>query len=329
MKKKKKKKNPKAHPLNKTPTQIKTENPSFPDCDSYYFYNMGRLMDDEKKVVVEVGGGIDNFLNPFIKGLIDGNKTKITFYRVDESLDGEEKANLFKDRLKTYNVFDAVNIIPFPQFISVANFDDKSIDVMFMNRSSGSSDIYTLLSVWYPKLKDNGWLSGYLFNSLSQEGIISNLEADGLNRFALDFDLGYSIIQRPLTENIFEIYNKEVSSGLKSIGQYLNLGHFNDARQIASRIVLIYPHSPFMANLKAEIDYQCGEAKDSRRLFEKIVDMWPYHVRAMNNLAAIEANTGNITHARKLMENILHIDPSNADAMANLREMERLNSNKT
>ena len=323
MKKKKKIKNKKRASTIKPQSKQIGDSVIFPDCDSYYFYNMGRLMDDDKKVVVEIGGGNNVFCDAFIKGLMAGNKSGISFYRIDETMDEEEKRIGFIDNLKTFNVLESIDVIPLSHIVSVSNFNDRSIDIIFINDNSPFSDIYALLSAWYPKLKDNGWLSGFLF---IDENILTNIRSNELNSFALDFGTGYSILPPPLTNNIFELYTKELASGLKNIQQNINASQFGEARQIALRIMQIYPHSPFIANLKAELDYQCGFTMESKRLFEKIIDVWPHHIRAMNNLAAIEANTGNIERARSLLQKILKIDPSNFDAITNLKEIEKLNS---
>ncbi|HOJ43144.1 MAG TPA: hypothetical protein PK800_03395 [Syntrophorhabdaceae bacterium] len=322
MKKKKKKIKAKNRLTNRIQPEKERQSPSFKDCDSYYFYNMGRLMDNDKKMVVEVGSGNNLFYHAFVEGLMAEHKSGMSFYRVDGSMDEEEKRTSFIDDLKTYNVFESIEVIPFSQIIGAANFDNKSIDIIFINNDPNVTDIYAILSAWYPKLKDNGWLSGFLF---TDEGIVSNIQENELNGFAIDFGLGYSILQKPLTNNIFELYPKELALGLKTIQQNLNNGEIGDARQIAFRIMHAYPHSPFIANLKAELDYQCGMASDSKRLFEKIIDMWPYHVRAMNNLAAIEANTGNIKKAKSILDRVLAIDPNNFDAITNLKEIEGLN----
>jgi len=144
---------------------------------------------------------------------------------------------------------------------------------------------------------------------------------EALDTFSIERGLGYSILKYPLTQNMFELYSYDVSQSLRDIQNYLRDGRFIEARDIAKRIMNIYSHSPFIANLEAELEYQCGKAQDAKKKFERILNQWPYHVNAMNNLAAIEVNTGYPGRARALFERVLEIDPGNEDAIASLNEM--------
>jgi len=278
---------------------------SFPDADSYYFYNLGMLLGETKKTIVQVGRD-KRFFDAFEKGLKVANKSGIVFYCVDsDSVNETTEIEIKKD------IFDSVDYIPLSAVNGADRFEEKSIDVIFLNGDYGFFNLYDVIDTWYPKLKDDGWLSGYC--RFYEEG--------DLERFAREKGLGFSILQRPLTDNIFEVYSEDIASGLRKIQDCINFGMLLDADQVINRILTAYPYSPFLTNLKAELDYQCGKTVEAKKLFENIINMWPYHVRAMNNLAAIEVNTGYPGRARALFERVLEIDPVNEDAIASLNEM--------
>ncbi|HPU30426.1 MAG TPA: tetratricopeptide repeat protein [Syntrophorhabdaceae bacterium] len=280
----------------------------FTDGDSYYFYNLGMLLGERKKTIVQVGRD-KKFFDALEKGLKAANRSGIVFYCVDP-----DSVNETLNTGNNQGIFNSVEYISLSAVDCAKRFEDKSIDVIFLKGGYDFYNLYDVIDAWYPKLKDSGWLSGYCL--FYDEG---NLE-----RFAGEKGLGFSILKRPLTDNIFELYPEDIVSGLKKIQDYLNCGMLLDADQVINRIITAYPHSPFLTNLKAELDYRCGKTLEAKKQFERIIDMWPYHVRAMNNLGAIEANTGYPKKARALFEKVLEIDPGNEDAIASLDEMGRL-----
>lgn len=290
----------------------------FNNGESYYLYNLAlEAVKNRKTVIAEINGSENSILDIFYKGLKDNEGSEIVFYSIDRAFTDEFKKKKFFEGLKEKGITESqIKLTPLSDGDAVIQINDKTLDIVFIHDNNGS--LYNNLCKWFRKIKDDGWFSGYI--SLPQQ--------NELERFAIEMGLGYSITSMPLTKDIFEIYSKEISEGLRKLKDFLDLGRFVDAKNIASRIMTHYPHSPFITNLKAELDYQCGLVNDAKALFKKIIEAWPYHVRTMNNLAAIEANAGNIINARRLLEKILTIDPNNFDAMTNLKEIERLSPYK-
>ncbi len=319
MKKKKKKDKSKKQYLTKIKSAQNEKRVSLPDGNSYYMYNTGRFIGNDRKIAVDIGSDGDTYSHIFAMGLKAGGFSDIILNRIDASLNDEDKQMAFKGKLEGYGVFQSINIIPYLPEEAPSQFDDKSLDIIFLfaGKEYFSS---SLLLAWYPKLKDNGWLIGAI---LPYEATDNYLLKSIVDDFALNRSIGYSILSWPLTDNMFEVYTGKVTDELRRLQENLNLGNFIVARQLILYMEAQYPHSPFMANLRAELEYQCGMVENSRKLLTKIVNSWPHHVRALNNLAAIEINHGNYNHAKEILEKILRIDPFNHDAQANLAEVER------
>jgi len=319
MKRKRKTMKSKKHRIGVNESHKNEKDIYLPDGNSYYIFNTGRSIDNNKKIVVEIGDKGKTYGDILAMGVKPGGISDITFFHIDTTLDNEDKQKAFIERLQGYGVFKSIDVIPLSPVEAATQFADKGIDIIFIFLKQECFNI-PLLYTWHPKLKDNGWLSGMILSHETEE---DHFLREVLENFALEKGIGYSILPRPLTENMFEIYPAKIADGLRMIQEYLSLGKFRSARQILLDIEMLYPHSPFFANLRAELDYQCGMIEDAKRLFSSIINHWPYHVRALNNLAAIEINHGNYNNAKAILGKILQIDPFNYDAKNSLEETER------
>ncbi|HOV89815.1 MAG TPA: hypothetical protein PKW07_03790 [Syntrophorhabdaceae bacterium] len=293
------------------------------DGDMHYLYNIGQEMDRKKKKIYMELGKIFYTAIPFIaKGLKEIENSDVIFYYEDIVASGDEyESSSLKDKIIEKGVQSHAKPLETMGDEAWRSFEDESIDVIFIRGEQNTYDFYEKLVVWQPKLKEDGWLFGF-FNMPSS--FIDSSFFEALDRFSIERGLGYSILNYPLTKNIFELYSLDVSQRLREIKRYIEHGRIVEARDLTLRIKFIYSHSPFFANLEAELEYQCGNVDRAKQLFSNIIHIWPYHIRAMNNLASIEANMGNKKVAKRLFKEILKIDPNNSDAEHNLKELEKL-----
>lgn len=278
--------------------------------DARYLYHVGKVM-KENTVFVETDGPGVSAVYPLFAGLRDGGGWGTTLYTVES--EGERR------EYDPYVADGAAKppVSPISRTEALYFFAEGSIDVLFFRGEKRGQDVYDGLCLWYPKLKQNGWLFG---RGSLEEGREATVEA--LEGFAVERRLGFTMLKYPLTDDMFEIYGEATADGLREVGKLIEEGRFFDALSIMKKLVASYPYSPFLANLEAEITYRCGRFYEAEVMMEGIVRRWPHHVNTLNNMAAMAANRGNFINARAFLGRVTVLDPDNETARCTLAAIE-------
>jgi predicted O-methyltransferase YrrM len=143
--------------------------------------------------VVEVG--VYDGINA--KSVLD-NITNIEMYLVDpyveyknpaRFLNQENQNALYKKVKKKFEKDDRVTIIRKPSIEAAELFDDKSLDLVFIDGNHEYEFVKRDILAWYPKIKTGGVLSGhdYAVDVKGCEGVVRAVH-EVLDEFKLDTD---------------------------------------------------------------------------------------------------------------------------------------------
>ena len=102
--------------------------------------------------------GIDPYVpyDDWLKDVPDGNPWE----HKDEKIVDVSRI-ICKHNIKFSGNSDKIKLIEKPAEIASIEFEDQSIDVVFLDAYSKPEDIYASLDIWYPKVKTGGIFSGH------------------------------------------------------------------------------------------------------------------------------------------------------------------------
>ena len=137
------------------------------------------LMNDlpEKCKIVEIGSnrgystlimskGLETFGKKGIIYCIDpwgGTQTagEGHIWITEGALSGDGVYDIFEENMKEYNVFDKIKPMKMLSEEAVSHFEDKSLDMVFIDGDHSYQSTYNDISIWYPKVKDGGIMCGH------------------------------------------------------------------------------------------------------------------------------------------------------------------------
>lgn len=125
----------------------------------------------------------------------------LTLYMVDPWAPFTDNVNQLPDSSNAYLMQDAYlkafsiatafksrcNIIRLPSIKAVLQFEDNSLDFVFIDDSHTYDNVKIDITVWYPKVKSGGWLCGHDYDTNRYPGVVAAVR-ESLNTFELDVD---------------------------------------------------------------------------------------------------------------------------------------------
>jgi len=149
--------------------------------------------------VVEVGVYEGKSLAYFMVEMLRANKS-FNVYAVDSFTFNDEQTNenievVFRRNLAS--VIDKVNVIKGDSGLSAEQFEDESIDFLFLDADHVKSRVYSDIRAWLPKIKKNGIISGHDYCE-AHEGVIE----------AVDEIFGFDMDRKYLDELVWVYKNK-------------------------------------------------------------------------------------------------------------------------
>jgi predicted O-methyltransferase YrrM len=99
----------------------------------------------------------------------NGSIPKIFF---DQAGDVEK---LFLGNIKNSNIEDIVTPVKLESTIASRNYEDNSLDFVFIDANHGYEDVKKDIQAWYPKVKPGGYIGGHDY-SLFWKGVIQAVD---------------------------------------------------------------------------------------------------------------------------------------------------------
>lgn len=99
---------------------------------------------------------------------------------------------------------------------------------------------------------------------------------------------------------------------------YLDEGRLEQARQLAKRVVQLYPDEPDAYGVAGNVFARTGELDSAEMMFRRVVELDPYGVEAWNNLGNIALVKHRFAEAKGLYQRALSLNPAFSTALFSL-----------
>jgi len=123
------------------------------------YYEQVRLADDMAHFV-EVGSFLGKSASYMAVEIANSNK-KISFDAIDLFDDGDMCSSKEQCLKNISHVKDYVNIIQSDSVSAASNYEDNSLDFVFLDAAHTKSAVFRDLEAWYPKVKVGGTIAGH------------------------------------------------------------------------------------------------------------------------------------------------------------------------
>lgn len=289
--------------------------------DVYFLYNIINSLPDNG-IFVEVGSFMGLSTIVLAQSIIDKNKKGTKFYSVnmweDKYLidvygnkEGLSLFELFKNNIKNAHVEDYNNIIRGDSKIVHSEFDNESVDIIFIDGDHTFEGCYSDLINWYPKLKPQGIVIGH-------DCVINQDVHKAVEKFCRENKLLYSIFMPPGSHYIFQIYNSKESALLEGMKNSFANRDYIKAENLFNTLNTNVYHSPYLLNLLANIKIELSKYNEALLLLNFLLSEWNPNVEILNNLGLVHFYKNNYEESEHYFNKILEIESSNIIAKENI-----------